>query len=1017
MLAICIYLCYNKAVIFWGINERTVHMRKTSKVISFLISVIMLMQFAAINVSAQALEAYWGQDFRDEEWSFNTGEAVFWQRADITNFEFTLYKDNDEVYSNRIEEGSWGDETEGDWYNESIFLPKFAEYGTGEYKFTVSSLTGTGLDIDEAEIIETATSGTFNYTKPSAKLAVPNVVSNENGVFDWEMADDNTYAYMFDREVDYGNGIIYDPDYEESYCVNEWQSEYDVTEFEDTLDYFENYNPEKYPKANAQVKIRVRAMPEDITEYNPSDYTDWYTIDYKFTSNSGNTEEPTELDRTVVSESYYDAAKVVYDLGVMSDVYTNYSKNVTRGDMAVVLTKIMGITDLAEGNKDTETFTDVEVGTELNGCVNAVKMMGYMTGVTSTTFEPDMEMAFQDIVKILVTATGYEPLATNYGGYPNGYLAAASSKNISKGVITQGTASVTYEQLAQLVYNSINTGIMKQTSWGYNAQYETTNDTLLYKNMGYGKLLANVTFVDDETAKVSGMLYNKDNINGIKVRDMTVKIKDTDILGYEKNSMMLYVEGDTVLSGLEYMGGVLILNKGEATTQKRVIPVEIIGIGYTKYRLNENDEYKPITDESVNYLLSEKNGTQTVYVYLANDDESTTTSVSGKVTHDNKHTVTYMVNGSVFRTAEIGCGSSVSTYYTPSVDGYEFERWMNVPSTMPDKDIIITARMSPSVDVTYTGKITLNGEPVRATVKVNGTQKCYSDSTTGEFSFTHRQGEAMLTINYGANGTYYYKSVNLNGTVDLGELEFTPLSVCVSGTDIVEADFADKVLTEEDYEYVKTEGNTMTLDLATNYFTVGTNSVISSTYLNENYFDYTTCKAMSIYMTKFKYGAETTYESVSIDDLLKIKIEIPKAYRGMAEYKFVRAATNAYMDGEEITTTPNADGEYIEVNDRTVTLYVKKLCCYALLAKGEKQEPDKYVTTVSQTELDTVNVEVKLPETVSENAELYLAFYDEDGNLIKICKKSEVEENNTFDSEYDAVDIKAFVWDGLKPLT
>lgn len=1017
------YVClwYNHNVIFWVIKRKEEVYEKDTKITSFIISVIMLMQLMAVNVFAQALTAYWGQDADDTEYSWLTGEAVFWQRADITNFEFKLYKDNTEVYSNRIEEGSWGDETEGDWLGESIFLPKFSEYGSGTYKFTVSSLTGDGGDIDEAEIIETAESGTFNYTKPSSKLAVPTIVSNSDGVIDWEKSDENTYAYMFDRVVDYGNGVTYDPDYEDTYCEDEWQSEYGIDQMLDALVYMDENYDGQYPIEDAQVKIRVRAMPEDITEYNPSDYSDWYTIDYTYTPDDGDepTQAPADVDRTVVSESYYDAAKVVYDLGVMPDVYTNYAKNVTRGDMAVILTKIMGLTDTAEDFKDTEKFTDVEMGTELNGCIYAVCMYGYMAGVTSTTFEPDTEMTYQDIIKILVTVTGYEPIASNYGGYPLGYVYAAASKGINQNVNLNYTSTVTYEQFAQLIYNSITLGMMKQTNF-YPAVYEVTNDTLLYKKLGYGKLLANVTFVDDETAKVSGMLYNKDNVNGKKVKDMTVKIKDTDILEYEKDSMMLFVDGDTVLSGLEYMGGILILNNGETTTKKRVVPVEVVGIGYTKYKLNEAEEYKPITDETAYYLLSEKNGSQTVYAYLANDDETAKATVSGKVTHDNMHTVTYMVNGSVYKTSEVGCGGAISTYYIPTAEGYEFSRWMNVPSTMPDKDIIITAKMLPSDTVTYTGKITFNGEPVQAKVSVNGTlgsKYAYSDSTTGEFSLTHTQNEAMLVVTYNVGSKYYYQSINVDGSnTDLGEIKLTPLSVCVRGTDVVKLDF-EKYLTEEDYEYANTEGNSLTFEFRAQEIDTGGNSVISSTYLKTNYPDYSECKAMTFMMGKFKYGAESTAESIEFDGLLEFKIEIPQAYRDMAEYKFFRASTKDSMDGEEITTTPNADGEYIEVGERTITLHIKKMCCYALLAKGEKTDANKYIATVSQTELDTVNVAVELPETVSENAELYLAFYDEDGALIKVCKKSDFEENNSFESDYNTADIKAFIWNGLTPLS
>ena len=67
-------------------------------------------------------------------------------------------------------------------------------------------------------------------------------------------------------------------------------------------------------------------------------------------------------------------------------------------------------------------------------------------------------------------------------------------------------------------------------------------------------------------------------------------------------------------------------------------------------------------------------------------------------------------------------------------------------------------------------------------------------------------------------------------------------------------------------------------------------------------------------------------------------------------------------------------------------------------------------------ELDTVTVNVTEPEKVNENAAIYLALYDENGALVKVYKKDNVEETNTFKSDYRASEVRAFVWDDLNPL-
>ena len=58
----------------------------------------------------------------------------------------------------------------------------------------------------------------------------------------------------------------------------------------------------------------------------------------------------------------------------------------------------------------------------------------------------------------------------------------------------------------------------------------------------------------------------------------------------------------------------------------------------------------------------------------------------------NKHTLTYMVNEEVYKTYEVETGAAITLETAPEIEGYEFLKWINEISTMPDYDWTMTAQ-------------------------------------------------------------------------------------------------------------------------------------------------------------------------------------------------------------------------------------------------------------------------------------------------------------------------------------
>ena len=54
------------------------------------------------------------------------------------------------------------------------------------------------------------------------------------------------------------------------------------------------------------------------------------------------------------------------------------------------------------------------------------------------------------------------------------------------------------------------------------------------------------------------------------------------------------------------------------------------------------------------------------------------------------YTVTYMVDGEVYKTFQVAYGTEIPTVEVPSKEGYTFSGWSEIPTTMPAEDVIIS---------------------------------------------------------------------------------------------------------------------------------------------------------------------------------------------------------------------------------------------------------------------------------------------------------------------------------------
>ncbi len=202
------------------------------------------------------------------------------------------------------------------------------------------------------------------------------------------------------------------------------------------------------------------------------------------------------LSPDISGTKYEEAAEVLGALGIMvGDAGTGTFRpddNIKRSEMAKVAVFATGLEDVANNSVAPTRFPDVAPDHWATGPINVAEQQNMVIGDTNGNFRPDDPVLLQEAVAIVVRALGYEPVAEKNGGYPSGYMVAASSNQLLKGINATAYTPASRGDIAQLVFNALTVNLMEQTGYGTNTTYEVVDKTLLYDKLnvkkGYGQV-------------------------------------------------------------------------------------------------------------------------------------------------------------------------------------------------------------------------------------------------------------------------------------------------------------------------------------------------------------------------------------------------------------------------------------------------------------------------------------------------------------------------------------------------
>lgn len=242
----------------------------------------------------------------------------------------------------------------------------------------------------------------------------------------------------------------------------------------------------------------------------------------------------------VEGKPYETSVEVLTSLGLIAgyeDGTFGGEKTVTRAEMAGFIVRELGLSSAAASSAGKTKYSDVPADHWASGYINVATTRGIIVGMGDGTFCPDQEVTFEQAVKMLVCALGYQVVAERNGGWPSGYLIQGSVIGVTDGITgITGSQACTRGTVAELMFNSLEINLMEEVSFsGSGVQVEETNKTLLYDYLSSVRLynaeiIATSTQGTGKTSKGEAKIKGEYERYGEtkSVNNLTVSVGNTD---------------------------------------------------------------------------------------------------------------------------------------------------------------------------------------------------------------------------------------------------------------------------------------------------------------------------------------------------------------------------------------------------------------------------------------------------------------------------------------------------------
>lgn len=172
------------------------------------------------------------------------------------------------------------------------------------------------------------------------------------------------------------------------------------------------------------------------------------------------TPEATEAPSTGAYDDdtyYHNALTLCSALGIIEgyeDGSVQPESSVTRAEMATIILRLI---DTTTASTYQNIFTDVSAEHWAANNIQTAVEQGIVNGMGDGTFNPDGDVTYEQVIKMLVCALNYAADAERSGGYPNGYISVGGGTlSLLSNVKGQVGTSMTRGEVIKAVFNAVN---------------------------------------------------------------------------------------------------------------------------------------------------------------------------------------------------------------------------------------------------------------------------------------------------------------------------------------------------------------------------------------------------------------------------------------------------------------------------------------------------------------------------------------------------------------------------------
>ncbi|MBP3362113.1 MAG: S-layer homology domain-containing protein [Clostridia bacterium] len=478
---------------------------------------------------------------------------------------------------------------------------------------------------------------------------------------------------------------------------------------------------------------------------------------------------------------------------------------ITRAEFTKIITVALGIADSAAA--DTSSFTDVNEHWAKKNIILA-SGRGIVNGFEDSTFRPDEQVTYEQAVKMIVCAAGYEPAATALGGWPNGYIAEANTLGITKGAVNANQSGAASRGIvAQLIYNVLEVDVPV-----YNAttgRLESNLETFMETYMGIVKEKATIVGIEDKvTADFADTLLND---------EMAVRLKGNEIV---KMDYTTYTEDKSVIENLLGQQAVVFYKEGKGGDVNTLVELDLETVKNTITTINSED-------------IDSFNGSNIRYY----TEDGKSKSISFK-----PEEISVYYNGKAVTDFE----SRLDDWLSPASTGFIYGELRLTDSgsdnsidiiEITDYEFMVATKTPSTVDYTITNKVKFkNGNPDGYLPSV----VLDPDDVKYTFTITNASGASISTTSIKANDVVLV-AASLDGDMYTVKVNSTPVTgkitayssdenkVTINSKDYKISDFAQQYFDENG---IKIESSTQGTFYVDNYNTIvyGTLSTTEVTY-------------------------------------------------------------------------------------------------------------------------------------------------------------------------------------------